>query len=200
MRHIQLLLLLLSKHLQSSWVFHSNDSQSSDENLNQNTIDEHGRIWKRTSWLMINPTNEYWRPQWIAKLKRGSSFPAYLVTASNNKQTGLWPLTRSIQQRFLCLKIKFKLAYHQIHLNHQLALQTWTHFSNNHITMISLQLTFGRAPGMFEGAVVLETICILPMSILCNENWDPMILQVSAKKLVPKRICVKKLIPLSQAK
>jgi hypothetical protein len=76
--------------------------------------------------------------------------------------------------RILTKKDDFKSAYCQMHLNWETAARTVTQLPENDLALMSLRLTFGGLPGLFEWGIILETFYNLTTAIRLNDNWEPM--------------------------
>ncbi len=88
-------------------------------------------------------------------------------------------------RRILAKKDDFKLAYHRLHLHSNTAVKMVTQLLELELALMSLQLTFGGAPGPYKWSVISETICNLTTAIKYNKKWDPMTLFGRNKHLVP---------------
>ncbi len=66
-----------------------------------------------------------------------------------------------LNKRILAKKDDVKLAYCQMHLHHETAVNTVTKIPELNLALMSLCLTFGGTLGLFERGVVSETICDL---------------------------------------
>ena len=70
-------------------------------------------------------------------------------------------------------KNDFKLAYWCLRLPSKTAVKVVTQLPELELALMSLQVTFGGAPGLYELSVVLEIVCNLTTAIKHNDNWDP---------------------------
>ena len=66
------------------------------------------------------------------------------------------------------------------HLHWSMALQTCPQLPSDELTIITLHLTFGRAPCLYEWGVISETICDIANELIKCDNWDPVTLHASA--------------------
>ena len=66
------------------------------------------------------------------------------------------------------------------------------------LALMSLRLTFGAEPGLYEWSVILETVCDLTAAIKNNSNWDPLTLHGINQHLVPPPKNLDDLIPFAK--
>jgi hypothetical protein len=147
----------------------------------QNTINENGQIipkdqlthnqsWQGSSKMSVNSRTK-------KELLQACRFGFCIRRIFNCAVAagGLYPDTR-----ILATKINYKSAYRRGHLHWLMALQTCLQLSSNELTIITLHLTFGRAPCLYEWGVISETICDIANELIKCDNWDPVTLHASA--------------------
>lgn len=66
--------------------------------------------------------------------------------------------------------------------------------------LMTLRLTFGRAPGPYEWGVISEAICNLSMEILQCDDWDPTTVSSPSQVLIPWKPHLDNTIPIAVAK
>jgi hypothetical protein len=99
----------------------------------------------------------------------------------------------------LAKKDDFKLAYCCLHLNGNTAVEAVTQLPELELALMSLQLTFGGAPGPYKWSVISETIYDLTTAIKHNKRWDPMTMFGRNQHLVPPPKLLDDLIPFADA-
>ena len=154
--------------------------------MNQNTIDEHGRIVGKDrlthdqsyKWISGTSVNSRVLKEDLLPCRFGACIKrlSNWAVAARRKHPG---------RRILATKIDYKSAYRRCHLNWRTALQTCTQLSDEGLAIIALRLTFGGAPGPYEWGVISESICDLAMRILHDDDWDPVTLHAPNPELVP---------------
>ena len=88
-------------------------------------------------------------------------------------------------QWILATKIDYKSAYHQGILHFATALQTATQLPDEDLAIITLRLTFGGAPCLFEWGIMSEMNCNLANELLKCNDWDPHTLHALVQKEIP---------------
>jgi hypothetical protein len=101
-------------------------------------------------------------------------------------------------RRIMAKKDDFKSAYRRLHLHSETALRATTQLPELELALISLQLTFGGAPGPYEWSVISETVCDLTTAIKHNDNWDPLTLFGINQHLVPPQNFLDDSIPFAK--
>jgi hypothetical protein len=97
----------------------------------------------------------------------------------------------------LVAKINYKSAYRRGILHPTTALQTATQLSDKDLAIITLRLTSGDAPCLFECGIMSETICNLGNQLLKWDNWDSHTLHASVQADIPKRDCFDNNVPFA---
>ncbi len=151
------------------------------------TIIEHEEITKKNR--LTHDQSFKWK-------KSGSSVNSQTDTSQLQKcKFGKW-LLRLINwavatwrkypnQWILAKKDYFKLAYCGLHLHSNTAVKTVTQRPELELALMSLQLTFGGAPGLYKWSVISETVWDLTTAIKHNKKWDTMTLVGKNQHLVP---------------
>jgi hypothetical protein len=67
-------------------------------------------------------------------------------------------------------KIDFKQAYRHLHVSYKIAKQCCTQLPHEEIALMTLRLTFGGTPFLFEWGVISETICNLATALLLDDD------------------------------
>eukprot|EP00957_Ditylum_brightwellii_P171972 13093122-Ditylum_brightwellii.AAC.1 len=78
-------------------------------------------------------------------------------------------------------------------------MQTCTQLPEKDLAIMALQLTFGGAPGPYEWGVLLEAICDLTSTILCDNAWLPDALCSPIQHLVPPKRLAPQDVPMGIA-
>ena len=107
---------------------------------------------------------------------------------------------KSPGKKIISSKIDYKLAYRQCHLNANTENQTCTQLPEKDLAIVALCLTFGGAPGTYEGGVLSELICDLSIAIMQDAGWDPTSLCAPNGSLVPPSSFLEDSIPFSEVK
>jgi len=154
--------------------------------MNQNTIDEFGRIVGKDrlthdqsyKWGSGTSANSRIQKESLLPCKFGACIKRLVnwTVAAREKYPN---------SRILATKIDYKSAYRRMHLSAETAVQTCTQLKEEELAIMSLRLTFGGAPGSYEWGVVSEAICDLAMKILQDDDWDPTTLHAPNQELVP---------------
>ena len=154
--------------------------------MNQNTIDECGRIVGKDR--LTHDQSYRWGSGTSvnSRIKKESLLPCKFGACI--KRLVNWAVAARKQypnRKILASKIDYKSAYRRCHLAAGTAIQTCTQLPDENIAIIALRLTFGGAPGPYEWGVLSETICDLAMKILQDDDWDPSTLHAPNPELVP---------------
>ncbi len=88
-------------------------------------------------------------------------------------------------QWIMAKKDDFKSAYCCLHLHRKTAVKMVTQLLELELAMMSLGLTFGGAPSLYELSVISETVCNLTTAIKHNKKWDPFVLFGRNQYLAP---------------
>ena len=154
--------------------------------MNQNTINEHGRIIGKDrlthdqsyKWGSSTSVNSRILKDELLLCKFGACIKRLVNWAVAARQQ--FP-----NSQILASKIDYKSAYRRMHLAASTATQTCTQLPNEDLAIMALRLTFGGAPGSNEWGVMSESICDLAMKILQDDDWDPSTLHAPNSNLVP---------------
>ena len=143
----------------------------------QDTIDEFGRIIPKDR---LTHDQSY-------KWKSGTSVNSRAVAARRK-----YPNRRILD---------YKSAYRRCHLHGETAIQTCTQLPDLELAIVTLRLTFGGAPGLYEWRVISESICDLAIAILVQHNdWDPTKLHPPSQNLIPERAVLDDSIPFGEGR
>ncbi len=149
----------------------------------QNTINELGRIvpidrlthdqsWKWSSGTSINSCVQKELPQ---ACRYGFCINQLVKWAVAVRRK--YP-----NQRILASKIDYISAYRQGTLHFKTAFLTAMQLPEDKLAIITLCLTFGGDPCLFEWGILSETVCDLANKLLKCKDWDPDTLHASVQK------------------
>ena len=164
--------------------------------MQQNTIDEHGRIIDKDR---LTHDQSY---EWTQGLSVNSRVDksTLLQCRFGHCLNRLINWTVAARKKFpgcpiLAQKIDYKSAYKRCHLQADTAIQTCTQLPDDDLALIALRLTFGGSPGPYEWSAISETICDLSMAILQDDDWDPATLHAPNPELVPPPVLLPSDVP-----
>ena len=153
----------------------------------QNTIDKFGRVVPKDrlthdqSWKWSNSgsfVNSRVKKELIQETRYGFCICQIVnwAVAARRRFPG---------RKILATKIDYKSAYRRGILHFATALKTATQLPDDAAALITLRLTFGGTPCLFEWGVISETICDLANELDQCDDWDPANLHASVQNDIP---------------
>jgi hypothetical protein len=154
--------------------------------MEQNTIDKFGQIIQKDRLTH----NQSWK--WSSGTSVNSRVRKELLQAC---QYGFcicrlinWAIAarrKYPSQQILATKNDNKSAYCRGILHFATALQTATQLPEDHLAIITLRLTLGSAPCLFEWGIMSESICDLENELLKCKEWDSLTLHALVQADIP---------------